>query len=167
MRRWNKYCQSRSNLVLCLGLCCCPRSHTVNAGWHAPVMQLNCLQGGEGRERWQMASALQILTAAHKCYQGELQDFIFAEAADSLSIKWKQIDDNWVNEWCYTYSQFSTNLYCFLVSYLPALVSRILVASTRTMFTNRTKLSWNRRKKVGMNINVILTGTVHQNVTAC
>lgn len=36
------------------------------------------------------------------------------------------------------------NLYCFLVSYLPALVSRILVANTRTMFTNKRKLSWNR-----------------------
>lgn len=40
-----------------------------------------------------------------------------------------------------------TNLYCFLVSYLPALVSRILVASTRTIFTNRIKLSWGRERQ--------------------
>ena len=33
-------------------------------------------------------------------------------------------------------------LYCFLVSYLPALVSRIFVANTRTMFTNSRKFSW-------------------------
>lgn len=47
----------------------------------------------------------------------------------------------------------STNLYCFLVSYLPALVSRILVASTRTIFTNRIKLSWGReREKKGIDM---------------
>lgn len=45
--------------------------------------------------------------------------------------------------------EFSTNLYCFLVSYLPAFVSRILVANTRTMFTNKITLSWNRRRDVG------------------
>lgn len=44
--------------------------------------------------------------------------------------------------------QLRTNLYCFLVSYLPALVSRILVANTRTMFTNKIKLSWNRSTAV-------------------
>lgn len=40
-----------------------------------------------------------------------------------------------------------TNLYCFLVSYLPAFVSRIFVANTRTMFTNRIKLSWKNGQK--------------------
>lgn len=39
----------------------------------------------------------------------------------------------------------STNLYCFLVSYLPAFVSRIFVANTLTMFTKRIKLTWNER----------------------
>lgn len=39
-----------------------------------------------------------------------------------------------------------TNLYCFLVSYLPAFVSRIFMANTRTMFTKRIKLSWRGRR---------------------
>ena len=49
----------------------------------------------------------------------------------------------------------STNLYCFLVSYLPALVSRILVANTRTMFTNKMKLSWNRKTEMENSVSVL------------
>lgn len=47
----------------------------------------------------------------------------------------------------------STHLYCLRVSYLPAFVSRILVARTRTIFTNRRKFSC-KKDKLLVNFNI-------------